>query len=211
VIIQRVVELIGDLVDNVSAAVFDIGRDGTHIALAGDADMTGFDTESDHAVIAGTVYVARALEVVDRSLDPSAPEGIGAVAQPVVVSEGRVDFLDKRLGIAGVAAMMVEFEDVGFNVNAASYDLILGLFLDITAGEIGDGSGCDLRDQGVVIDVVGVISAALVSASPQDLDSRAADGEGGAFLEIHYFDSVVVRGVYDPVVAVEHFPAVSAL
>ena len=71
-IIQSVVELVGDLVDDVSAAVLDTCVDRAHISLAGDADVACFHSECEHAVIACTVDIAGILEVVDRSLHPAA-------------------------------------------------------------------------------------------------------------------------------------------
>ena len=147
VVIQGVVKLIGHPVDDISAAVLDTGDHGAHVSLACDAYMSGFHAESDHAVISAAVDIAEVFEIIDGCLYPSAREGRLTVTVPVVVGKRGVDFLHKCFGIAGVAAVVVHFEDIRPDIDTAVDELVLSLFFDIAAGEIGDTSGSDLGHQ----------------------------------------------------------------
>ena len=135
-IIQRVVELVSDLVYNVSFTVFDIGSDGAHVSLACDTDVACFHGEGEHAVVSGAVDIACILEVIDRCLHPAAAEGGRTVPEPVVVGKRGIHFFEKSGSIAGVSAVMVEFEYVSAQIDPAVHELVLNFTLNIAAGEI---------------------------------------------------------------------------
>ena len=208
-IIQRVVELIRYRVDDVAAAVLDIGRHRTHVSLAGNADMPGLDGKSEHAVVSCAVNIAGILEVVDRRLHPSAAKGRGTVSEPVVIGKRGVHFFDKCSRITGISAVVVELENIGADVNPARHKLILDFTLDIAAGEVGNRSGSNFCDQRVIVDITGIIRVAVVGASPEDFDRGFSDFEGGAFLEVDDLTAVFFGRIHYIVIPVQKVLAIA--
>ena len=177
VIIQSVIELIVNSVDHISGAVFDLNIDGVHVSLAGNADMACLDCEGKHSVVSGAVDITGVFEIVDRSLDPAASERGRTLIHAVFVCEGRIHFFDKGSCVTGVSAVMIEFENIGTDIDAAVDDLIFCFLLDITAGEIGNCSGGNFCHKGVIVDVGSIISAAAIAAAPEDIQCRVSDSE----------------------------------
>ena len=210
-IVQRIVKLIIDCIDKRSAGVVYVRGDRDHIPFACYTDMSCFDREGKHTIVTRTVNVAEFLEVVDRSLHPAAAEGGRRVSEPVVICKGRVHFFDKSGRVAGVATVVVELEDVRADIDAAGDDLVLHLFLNISAGEVGSVTGSDLRDQGVIVDVVGVIRAAFVGAAPEDVYLGVSDGKAGSLLEVDDRDAGIIGGLDDRVVSRKKILAVIGL
>ena len=172
--------------------------------------MTGFDREGEHSVVSGAVYIAGVFEIVNSGLNPAAAKGGGAVAHPVIVSEGRVHFFDKSSRIAGISAVMVELEDVGGNIDPAADDLALCLLLDIPAVEIGYRAGRDLGHEGIVVNVTGIVSTAAVTASPKNINVGIANCKRRPFLEINDLSSCIIGCGYNIVISVEEALAVTA-
>ena len=105
---------------------------------------------------------------------------------------------------------MVELEDVGADIDPAADDLIFRLLFDISAVKIGDCTGRDLGYQGVIVDVTGIVSAAAVAASPENIHFSIANGEGRALLEINDLSSRIIGSFNNVVIPVEKALAVTA-
>ena len=210
VVIQSVIELVIDRVDDIAFAVLNVDVDAVHISLAGNTDVACLHCESEHAIVSCAVNIASILEVVDRSLHPAAAEGSGAVLKPVVISERGIHFFDKCGRVAGIAAVMIELIDVRAQIDAAAHQLALHFTLYIAAGEEAGVSRRDLGDEGVVVDVIGVVTSAGVGTSPKDAHGGISHCEAGTFLEIDDRAAVSVGCIYDRVVAVQEILAVTA-
>ena len=208
-IIQCVVELISDLIYNVSITVFDAGSDRAHVSFAGDTDVARFHCKSEHSVVSGAVDIAGILEVIDRSLHPAASKGGRTVSEPVVVGKGGIHFFDKSGRVAGVSAVVVELVYVSAQIDPAVHQLSLNFTLNITAGEVGDCSGSDFCHKGVVVDIFRVIVAARVCAAPEDFHCRVSDFKRGALFQINDLAAVIIGSIDNIVIAVQKILAIA--
>ena len=209
-IIQSIVELIVNSIYYPAGSVFYLDIYRVHISLAGYADMTCFDRKCEHSVVSGAVNVAGVFDAVNGRLHPASAEGGGTVAYPVIVSKRGIHFFEKRSGIAGISSVVVKLKDIGADIDPAADDLVLGLLFDISAVEIGDGAGCDLSHERVVVDVTGIVSAAAVAAPPKNRHFCVAYSEGRAFFQINDLRPRIVSRLDDIIIAVKKTLAVTA-